>query len=154
VWLVLGGQDWRAVRIDSGLSNQLSGRVQFKANSAAQSRVLLGDGCAAELDVKGRAYALLPGRSLLQLQAPMVTVADIGSALAGQSGPASCAPPAVPSDAEQDETEQRILDLAAQGKSRSAIERAVFGYVGGQAFETVRRVLGDGGPTTTPERAE
>jgi hypothetical protein len=151
VWLVLGGQDWRAIRIDSGLSNQLSGRIQFRANSAAQSRVLLGDGCAAELDVKGRAYALLPGRSLLQLQAPMVTVADIGAALAGQSGPTSCAPP-VPPDAEQDDTEQRILDLAGQGLSRSAIERQVFGYTGGQAFETVRRVLGDTGPTTTSER--
>jgi hypothetical protein len=94
LWLVLGGQDWKAASVDTAIRNQLSTRVHFKAQSASQSRVLLGDGCAAAIEARGRAYAQLPGQPLTELQAPLVTVADIEAALTGQTGPAVAWPEA------------------------------------------------------------
>jgi len=88
LWLVLGGQDWKAASVDTAIRNQLSSRVHFKAQSASQSRVLLGDGCAAAIETPGRAFAQLPGRPLTEIQAPMVSLADIEAALTGQAGPA------------------------------------------------------------------
>jgi DNA segregation ATPase FtsK/SpoIIIE-like protein len=61
LWLVLGGQDWKAASVDTAIRNQLSTRIHFKAQSPSQSRVLLGDGCAAAIEAPGRAYVQLPG---------------------------------------------------------------------------------------------
>ena len=88
LWLVLGGQDWKAASIDTAIRNQLSTRIHFKAQSPSQSRVLLGDGCAAAIEVPGRAYVQLPGQPLTEIQAPLVSLADIEAALTGQTGPA------------------------------------------------------------------
>jgi hypothetical protein len=49
--------------------------------------VLLGDGCAAAIEVPGRAYVQLPGQLLTEIQAPLVSLADIEAALTGQTGP-------------------------------------------------------------------
>ncbi|MBU1748467.1 MAG: hypothetical protein KKA73_12320, partial [Chloroflexi bacterium] len=46
LWLVLGGQDWKASSLDTAIRNQLATRIQFKAMSAGQSRVLLQQGGA------------------------------------------------------------------------------------------------------------
>jgi len=151
LWMVLGGQDWKSASIDTAIRNQLSSRVQFRAQDAAQSRTLLGDGVASTIEVVGRAYAQLPGRPMLQLLAPMVTGADIGRALAGQTGPAGELPEA---EDQPDGRTARIRELAGQGWSQSAIEEEVFGYRGGAAHRTVRDVLNatTATATTSPGR--
>jgi len=53
LWCVLGGQDWKASSLDTAIRNQLATRVQFKALSASQSRVLLQRNGAELLDVAG-----------------------------------------------------------------------------------------------------
>lgn len=140
LWMVLGGQDWKAASIDSAIRNQLSSRIQFRASDAAQSRTLLGDGAASTIEVVGRAYAQLPGRPMLQIMAPLVSGGDIGRALAGQGGPAGELPEAAEDGGDQD---ARIRELAGGGRSLNAIQREVFGYIGGAAYEAVKRVLGD-----------
>lgn len=151
LWMVLGGQDWKSASIDTAIRNQLSSRVLFRTQDAAQSRTLLGDGVASTIEVVGRAYAQLPGRPMLQLLAPMVTGADIGRALAGQTGPAGELPEV---EDRPDDRTTRIRELAGQGWSQSAIEEEVFGYRGGAAHRTVRDVLNatTATATTSPGR--
>ncbi|GAG86948.1 unnamed protein product, partial [marine sediment metagenome] len=72
MWLVLAGQDWRAVSLDPAIRNQLSCCVQFKAKSGPQSRVLLECSDARDLTVKGRALAWLPGREMIEMQSPII----------------------------------------------------------------------------------
>jgi DNA segregation ATPase FtsK/SpoIIIE-like protein len=151
LWMVLGGQDWKSASIDTAIRNQLSSRVLFRTQDAAQSRTLLGDGAASTIETVGRAYAQLPGRPMLQLLAPMVTGGDIGRALAGQTGPAGELPEV---EDRPDDRTTRIRELAGQGWSQSAIEEEVFGYRGGAAHRTVRDVLNatTATATTSPGR--
>jgi S-DNA-T family DNA segregation ATPase FtsK/SpoIIIE len=62
LWCVLGGQSWKASVLDTTIRDQMASRVQFKAMSASQSRVLLEQGGVEQLDVLGQALAILPGR--------------------------------------------------------------------------------------------
>lgn len=147
LWLLLAGQDWKASSLDSAIRNQLSTRVQFKAISSAQSRVLLGQSGAEALDVPGRALAVLPGRELLTLQTPFISreaLADLDGDGPQHTLAVNAAESALPAIIEDDpgldETE-RIRALAAQGLSRNAIQRRLFGYTGGAAFEAVRDAL-------------
>lgn len=147
LWAVLGGNDWKASSLDTAIRHQLSTRVQFKAQDAAQSRTLLGDGAASVIDTIGRAYVQLPGRPMLQIMAPMVTAGDIGRALAGHGGPMGELPETV--QEEVDPEAARILELHRQGLTNRAIEREVFGKTGGSYYERVRRVLaGDASAAT------
>lgn len=150
LWLVLGGQDWKAATIDTAIRNQLGTRVHFKAQSASQSRVLLGDGAAAAIETPGRAWAQLPGRPMIELQAPMVTLADIENALDGQEASFEPLPEVEPQPDADEATAARIRELAAQGLSLNAIQREVFGYTGGAAYTTVRQMLDDTTTTTGP----
>jgi DNA segregation ATPase FtsK/SpoIIIE-like protein len=136
LWLVLGGQDWKASSLDTAIRNQLSSRIQFRAMSSSQSRVLLQQSGAENLDTPGRALAILPGHPLLELQAPVIAYEDIIVALAG-SGPQN------PMPTEADVTREELIRiLAGEGLSQRQIELQVFGYTGGKAHTEVRRVLG------------
>ena len=148
IWLVLGGQDWKASSVDSAIRNQLSTKMHFKADNAEQSRTLLGDGVAKDLDVIGRAYALLPGQPLTEIQAPWVTDDEAVRALEGQSGPIYDAPSFEDESSQQAE---RIRELATQGLSLSAIQRELFGYTGGAAYEAVKAALSSTTTTDAPE---
>ena len=75
IYAIMGGQDWKAASLDTAIRNQLSTRVQFKAQDGAQSRVLLGTSEAARIEHIGRAYAVLPGRPRLEIQAPHIDLA-------------------------------------------------------------------------------
>lgn len=150
VWTVLAGQDWKATSLDSAIKNQLSTRVQFRANSSAQSRVLLGVGDAADLRVQGRALLELPGKPRLMVQAPWVEPGAF-RALEG-SGPRHELP-AVESSVTREEAaavidddpdllpEDRVWLLYEQGVSQSEIERRVFGFTGGSAYRQVKDIL-------------
>jgi hypothetical protein len=53
---------------------------------------------------------------------------------------------------ERGREEARILELAAAGWSRRRIEQEVFGFSGGAAYETVKKVLEN--TTTTDENSD
>lgn len=153
LWLVLGGQDWKAKSLDTAIRNQLSTRVQFRALSASQSRVLLHRAGAEALDAKGRALAWLPGRDMVEMQAPWISHQDIIEAMTG-NGPRHAMPEPVIVDGEASDAErnERIRRLAAEGLSQNKIQMETFGYTGGKAYSEVRRVLNSNGGTTTTEQ--
>jgi DNA segregation ATPase FtsK/SpoIIIE-like protein len=134
-----GGQSWKASDFDTAIRGQFSTTVHFQAKDKASSRVLLGDPAAAELDQIGRAYAIIPGRKLIQIQGPALSLRSVCSAL-----PNRIEPPAMPSvpEPEPTELEQKILEMAAEGKSVSAIARAKLGGDGGNQLKRVREILG------------
>lgn len=139
LWLVLGGQDWKASSLDTAIRNQLSARVQFKAMSASQSRVLLEQAGAEALDVPGRALAVLPGRGTIKLQAPYIGAETIIATLT-EKGPQNPMPEAS-EETKNVEQEALIRKLAEEGLSRNEIQRQVFGYTGGAAHAEVKHVL-------------
>jgi len=135
LWLILGGQDWKASSLDTAIRNQLSSRVQFKAMSASQSRVLLQRPGAENLDAKGRALAWLPGRELVELQAPFVSHSDIIKAVSNGGPQATFPEPPI------DERVGLIRQLDAEGLSTSAIAERVYGYKNARALEQIRAIL-------------
>ncbi len=85
IYAVLGGQDWKASSLDSAIKNQLSTKIQLKAQSAAQSRVLLGDGAARAIEKPGRAYAITPGERMKEIQTPYISLPMLMTALSSVS---------------------------------------------------------------------
>jgi hypothetical protein len=142
VWAILCGQDWKASTLSTAIRNQLSTRVQFKAMSPTQSRVLVGTGDAADIQAKGRAIAELPGRGRLMLQAPMVTAAMFASVAAHGDGPRRDLPDVAKVSGGVDLAQTaRIRDLRERGDSLNSIQLEVFGYTGGAAYNAVKAAL-------------
>jgi hypothetical protein len=136
LWLFLGGQSWKASVLDTTIRDQLATRVQFKAMSASQSRVLLERSGAEEIDVPGRALAILPGRDLIEMQAPYISHHAIAGALP-EGGPRHQLPEATPEAAPDT---ARIRELLQRGLSKRQVALEIFGYVGGAAYQTVTDV--------------
>jgi len=140
LWLMLGGQDWKATSLDTAIRNQLATRVQFKAMSAGQSRVLLQQGGAEDLEARGRALAWLPGRGLVEMQAPFISRQDILAAVTG-NGPQWAPPTADGDQAIDTERARRILALHEGGQSDTAIAYEVYGHGNTFYIRKVREVL-------------
>lgn len=145
LWLILGGQDWKANSLDTAIRNQLSSRIQFKAMSASQSRVLLERSGAETLDVAGRAWAVIPGKDSFMMQAPFVSAQTIMADVS--NGGARFPMPEVGSNGGNGNQVARIKELAEQGYSKRQIALEVFGYAGGSAYQAVTDALS--GTTTT-----
>jgi DNA segregation ATPase FtsK/SpoIIIE-like protein len=157
VYAILGGQDWKAASLDTAIRNQLSTRVQFKAQDGSQSRVLLGAPDAANLDRPGRAYALLPGRPRLELQAPFISVPTIQRHLLGLGQSVRPAPPGQPdrvdsplagSDEEVTGRAARIIELWDSGVrvKKDLCEQAYGpGKTSGKYYQLVEKVLAEYG---------
>lgn len=148
LWLILAGQDWKSTSLDTAIRNQLSTRVQFKALNASQSRVLIGEGDAKNIDAIGRALAVLPGRPMLELQAPFVSHSMIMDAVQGNGPQRALTLEAIAPERaiEDDQTlteSERIKLLDAQGLSRSEIEKRVYGFTGGSAYRKVKGILAE-----------
>jgi hypothetical protein len=150
LWCVLGGQDWKASSLDTSIRNQLASRVQFKALSASQSRVLLQRSGAERLEVPGRALAILPGRDIVELQAPVIGYRDIIRATRS-GGPRRDLPEV---DQEGNEQMARIRELADQGLSKRQIALEVFGYAGGAAYTAVTGALSLSDPESFGHRTK
>jgi hypothetical protein len=144
IYAILGGQDWKASSLDTAIRNQISTRVQFKAQDPTQSRILLGTGDAAGIDRVGRAMAVLPGRPLLEMQAPLISAQAVSRAVG--MGPLPAPAPMV--EPEPDGIEARVLELAGDGASRSAIAREVFGSDGGNQLRKIGAILDKFSPVT------
>lgn len=146
IYAILGAQDWKAARMDTAIRNQLSTRVQFKAQDAGQSRILLGRGDAARIEQLGRAYAVLPGKPHVELQAPHIGLETIVAHL----GPDGVQPPpttlmpegeAVEPGIEPTDQEQFILDLYDTGQSHAKICETVWGYKSSKRYPNIDAVL-------------
>ena len=148
IYVVLAGQDIRGASIDKAISNQLSTRLCFYVPSASQSRAVVLQSGAEELDAAGRALVLLPGRRVVKMQAPVIGSNEIAAGLAGQVGPRE-GPPSPPLNPPRggevtgvsEEEAAEIRRLRAEDVSLSEIARRVFGVAGGAAFYKVREVL-------------
>lgn len=141
LWLVLGGQDWKASSLDTAIRNQLSSRIQFRAMSQSQSRILLQQAGAEDLDAPGRALAILPGRPLIELQAPVISYENILGSLAGE-GPQNPMPVGDNGDGIDDEIAERIRAMWADGEGLGKIAEAVYGYRNARATAKIKEVLG------------
>lgn len=135
MWLVLAGQDWKAASLDTRIRNQLASRIQFRAMSKGQSRILLERSDAESLNIKGRAFAWLPGRDFVEFQAPMISHQDIMAAMSG--GPQNEIVTDLMTQAE------RIRELHDIGISNRQIALDIFGYEGGAAFHKIKEALGN-----------
>lgn len=150
LWVTAGGQTFSAKDVDAATSLQFSSRIQFRAPVKSAQQTLVDSKEARTLECPGRAILVLPGHDAVKIQTPTVTYDEIMSALQGGQ-PANPIPAAIIEHGDAagvDDTEATIRELDSQGKSHRAIEWEVFGYHGGVAYETVKRVLG---ATTTTD---
>jgi hypothetical protein len=137
LWLVLGGQDWKASSLDTAIRNMLSTRVQFAANSPSQSRVLLDQSGAEKLDTPGRALVIMRKRKMFELQSPYISYRQIARDLAN-GGPMHGMPTLpVPEDSQV----RRILAMAKSGMRPTPIAREIYGYVNGSVVADVREII-------------
>lgn len=138
LWLILAGQDWKANSLDTAIRNQLSSRVQFKAMSKSQSRVLLQQSGAEALDVVGRALAILPGRAMLTMQAPFISSKAIMDDIK-DGGPRY----PVPGNGDGGEDlEQRVRELWDGGVGICAIADEIYGYHNSRKTAEIKAILG------------
>jgi DNA segregation ATPase FtsK/SpoIIIE-like protein len=149
--MILSGQNWKVGNTGgSEVRDQLSTRIQFKAMSKTQSRLLIESPDAEGLNDLGRAIAVIPGRERLQLQSPLVSRDAIERALSGQRG-ARQAMPVVDVEPEQtsiaDQERERILELGRRGESVTAIMMDVWGSKNGRRARQVRDILDSDGVT-------
>lgn len=143
LWLILAGQDWKATSLDTAIRNQLSTRVQFKALNASQSRVLIGEGDAKDIDTIGRALAVLPGKPMLQMQAPFVSHSMMMDAVRGNGPQRVLELGAIRPDNQGEQTAQvrQVIALHADGLSDTAIAREVFTHGNSHYIAKVREIL-------------
>lgn len=85
ITLVLAGQDFKADLLNTRITNQLKTRVQFKAETADQSRVVLGDSGAEGIRQPGRAL-VRHGGQLITVQTYYVSKETIAAYTARYAG--------------------------------------------------------------------
>jgi DNA segregation ATPase FtsK/SpoIIIE-like protein len=137
MWLILAGQDWKAANVDTTIRNQLSCCVQFKAKSGAQSRILLDTSDAQNINVQGRALAWLPGRDIMEFQAPIIGRQDIIAAMTG-NGPQREMPDT------PDDLKQRVIDTWAsmERPNITSVTAEIFGgQRGGANWNRVKEIV-------------
>jgi DNA segregation ATPase FtsK/SpoIIIE-like protein len=126
--------------IDTGIRDQFSTRLCFRT-SPSSSGVVLDDRRAGDLNAKGRAWVLLSGRELVEVQGPWVSRNDLIRALQ-PGGPVGETP--ATADQKADDQAAAIRARRAEGVSLNQIQQEFFGYVGGAAFAAVKAALGEG----------
>lgn len=138
MWLILAGQDWRAASLDIAIRNQLSCCVQFKAKSGSQSRILLDKIDARDLTIKGRALMWLPGREMIEMQAPIIGHQDIIAAMAGG------APQREVPEAEHGDLEEQVIEAweDIDKPNITKVTAALFdGQTGGTNWTRVKKIV-------------
>ena len=145
--VVLAAHSWRARDIPRGTADLLQSRIVFRVNSREAARTVLDSpadaSAAVHIDKPGRAVISLNGRTE-QGQCYRVRPDAIMALASG----AVVAQPLTPKtlSANDTSTVERIRVMREAGASLNTIQREVFGYVGGKAYEQVKAALAD---TTT-----
>jgi DNA segregation ATPase FtsK/SpoIIIE-like protein len=109
IYCIVGGQNWNASDIPTKLRDNFSTRIQMRAMSRSQSNVMIADGAAADIVNHGRAYVVIPGRIMAEVQTPYISKVDIINALTGRSGPK----PTMPEPLEVAEPEPTEIEAKA-----------------------------------------
>lgn len=144
--LIAGAQTWYADEIASNLKANLSTSIQFHARSKSQSRVLIDDSRAIELERPGQALAILPGQpGLIELQAPDVSNLIDSTPELLKSGDMIEMPAAETVSGNIDTS--RVLELFESGEytNPTAICRRLLGYKNQAKVDEVRQVMIDAG---------
>ena len=136
IFAIFGGQSWKADVMDTTIRSQFSSTVHFHAKDKSSSRVLLGTGDAARITEKGRAFAILPGRPIVEMMAPMITLMAAAREMSGRA-PAIVEMPRV----EPTPKEAKVLTMFEAGATVSAIAIEVEGDKGGPQNRKVRAIL-------------
>jgi DNA segregation ATPase FtsK/SpoIIIE-like protein len=138
IYLLLAGQSAKHSVIDTQTRDNFSSRLCFHT-SPASYRTVLGQS-VDDVTTRGRAWAQLTGATLQQVQCPYVTRQEVQQVL-GVGTPQNAL------DLESvrpqpNDMVQRIRELRDHGKSMNAIQQELFGYTGGNAYNTVKLALG------------
>jgi DNA segregation ATPase FtsK/SpoIIIE-like protein len=152
--LVAGGTDFKADTLPTSARGNFGGRIAFHFDEPSLSRSLIRSTQAVNLRQRGRALALLPGRILTELQAPIVTT---WGDLPAKRDVIELAPVTSAPDKDQDadpDQADKIRELHQAGKSQNEIQRAIFGYTGGAAYEAVKAVLASTTTTQADDTAD
>lgn len=145
IYATIGGQSWKASDFDTAIRGQFSTTVHFQARDKTSSRVLLGDPAAAEIDQIGRAYAVIPGRRMVQIQAPALSLLSTQRTLSTGFNPPSM--PAAPEEdlTPDDDQDQKFKHLVLEkGMSRREAALAAYGKeYAGAVVTRGKRALGE-----------
>jgi len=127
IYFVSGAPSWRSSDLETTLRSQFSTTVHFHARDGASSRILLGRSDAKDLNKRGHAYAILPGRPMTRILAPYIDYEQIMRYLSPPQKPAAqpVAPPPPPSESEAQDRE--FVRLVSEGKSRRQAARQAYG---------------------------
>lgn len=149
IYAVAGGQSWKASDFDTAIRGQFSTTVHFQAKDKSSSRVLLGDPAAAELDRIGRAYALIPGRKMIQIQGPALSLMSVSKVMPAQNElpPMPPTPAGLNSELESNSSWDRelICQMYAENASFAEIARAHDKTPGGKQNQQIKAILRDEG---------
>jgi hypothetical protein len=129
LYVVAGGQSWKASDFDSSIRGQFSTTIHFHAKDKTSSRVLLGDPAAADLDRIGGAFVVLPGRPMVEIQSPAISLMHTTRALqvGNQAGPPTMPALPDPEPTLEDEQDEHFKDLVDSGESRRAAALEAYG---------------------------
>ncbi len=145
IYLILLGQDFKQDTLSTTIRNQLSSRIQLKAQDGTQSRTLLGYPIAKDITRPGQAYAILPGQPMVELQTPYLSKQEAMKVPSFAESPAipksifglPVAPSQEPGQ-ELSERERKVLELREAGKSWNEIAKKVIGSAGGAQSKAVQ----------------
>lgn len=145
IYLLLAGQSANHKVIPTQTRDNFTSRFCFHTSPASR-RVVLGQS-VDNVSQRGRAWAQLPGREIEQIKVPFASREDVGRVIT--TGRPRQEIPEIPDitkakivadDANLPEVE-RVQLLKEQGLSLNEIQRRVYGYVGGAAYDAVKRAL-------------
>ena len=146
---VFGGTDFKVDTMPSETRGNCGLRMAMHLEEPGLSRSIIRSTNAVNLTDKGRALAVLPGiAGLVEVQFPMVATWDDLPPRQEQIALATAAVETAIADVDQ---ARRVVEMYQAGASLNAIQRELFGYVGGSAYETVKAILGDTTTTTADD---
>jgi len=141
VYALLTGQSAKHNVVDTQIRDQFSTRIGFKMPPSS-SRVVLEDASASELNVKGRAMLIRPGKEMTTIQSPFIDRNTFVSEMAKHQGrPRDPQPVASVAIQYHDPSDNEIVDYYLAGNSRRQCELKFYGYAGGQAAIKVRKAI-------------
>jgi len=148
VFLFLAGQEMSGKSMRPMIRRQLSSRIAYHVGDHWQVQGLGMGKEAVELNTKGRAWAIFPGRQKALVQTPFVDAAAIEGLLtqAGRIGEApSVAMPMTEADKSDETTltkrERKMWEMYQEGASYRAIAKEVLGSVGGRQVNQIKHII-------------
>lgn len=83
IYLLLSGQSMKADTISTDIRDQFSTILQMKTNSRAHSQILLHSSVALRIKDRGRGYAILAGKEMIEIQMPHFSLDQVNGDLNG-----------------------------------------------------------------------